>query len=322
MQSFIRKLASTVVATLSLTVATTAVQAQQKPLTLAVTGQGTTIYSMGAPLAQLLEENGIPVRLQPMGGTTAYTPLFGTGEIDIGIVNLSVLQSGYLGEAPFPQANEEIRLATVLYPFMVGLIAREDSDVHTIADVAGMRLPGGFNQQPYINPIIRALLANGGLTVDDVEGVPVPTINAGLDDFDTGRIDVGYFGVGGGRVIQSDTAVGGLRFIPLADTPEAVAAMNEHLTGAFIRTLEPGSFVGIDQPTPVMAYDMMLAVGSDVPDETVARILEILADNQPALEEGFGGYADFAPDQMAKPEYEVPYHPGAIAFYESRGLWQ
>ena len=35
------------------------------------------------------------------------------------------------------------------------------------------------------------------------------------------------------------------------------------LDGAHIRTLEPGSFVGIEQTTPVMAYDMMLAVGAD-----------------------------------------------------------
>lgn len=180
----------------------------------------------------------------------------------------------------------------------------------SITDVAGKKLPGGFNQMPYINPIIRALLANGGLTTDDVESVPVPTIGAGLDDFDTGRIDVGYFGVGGGRVIQSDTAVGGVKFVPLVDTPEAVAAMSEHLTGAFVRTLEPGSFTGIEQPTPVMAYDMMLAVGADVPDETVARILEILAENKPTLVEGFAGFEGFAPELMAKPEYEVPYHSG------------
>ncbi len=320
MKTYLTKLTQAAAVSLSLVATATSVQAQE-PLTLAVTGQGTTIYSMGAPLAQLLEANGIPVRLQPMGGTTAYTPLFGTGEIDIGIVNLSVLTAGYKGERPFPQANKDIRLASVLYPFMVGLIARNDSDINSVADVKGLKLPGGFNQQPYINPIIRALLSTAGLTTDDVESVPVPTIGAGLDDFDTGRIDVGYFGVGGGRVIQSDTAVGGLKFIPLVDTPEAEKAMSEHLTGAFIHTLEPGTFVGIDEPTPVMAYDMMLAVGADVPDETVEKILAILADNKAALEEGFSGYAGFSRELMAKPQYEVPYHKGAQAFYEANGLW-
>lgn len=320
MRGSFKKQTTTLIATLSLGVAATVASAQE-PLTLGVTGQGSTVYSMGAPLAQLLEANGIPVRLQPMGGTTAYTPLFGTGEIDIGIVNFSVLRSGYTGAAPFPRANEDIRLLSVLYPFMVGLIAREDSDIASIEDVAGLRLPGGFNQQPYINPIIRALLATGGLTTDDIETVPVPTIGAGLDDFDTGRIDVGYFGIGGGRVIQSDSAVGGLKFIPVPDTPEAVTAMNQHLTGAFVHTLAAGSFVGIDADTPVMAYDMMLAVGADVPDETVARIAEILATNKDALVEGFGGYAGFEPELMAKPDYEIPYHTGAISYYESSNLW-
>ena len=298
-----------------------AAQAQDEPLTLAVTGQGTTIYSMGAPLAQLLEDSGIPVRLQPMGGTTAYTPLFGSGEIDFGIVNLNVLTAGYNGTGPFPQANEEIRLATVLYPFMVGLIARADSDINSIADVAGQRLPGGFNQMPYINPIIRALLANGELTTDDVEQVPVPTINAALDDFDAGRLDVGYFGVGGGRVIQSDSAVGGVKFIPLQQGEDAEARMNEHLTGAFVTVLEPGSFTGIDQQTPVMAYDMMLAVGSDVPEETVQAVLEVIAENKDTLVEGFAGFRGFEREAMAKPEYGVPYHEGAQAFYQSEGLW-
>lgn len=321
MTNYLGKISGLAVAALTV-LGATALQAQEKPLTLAVTGQGTTIYSMGAPLAQLLEENGIKVRLQPMGGTTAYTPLFGTGEIDFGIVNFSVLKAGYEGARPFPKANPEIRLATVLYPFMVGLLTKKDSAINAIPDVKGKKLPGGFNQMPYINPIIRALLANGGLTTDDVESVPVPTINAALDDFDAGRTDVGYFGVGGGRVIQSDSAVGGIKFIPLKDSPEAVAAMNKHLTGAFIRTLKAGSFPGIAQDTPVMAYDMMLAVGSDVPKETVAKVLAVIAANKPKLVEGFAGYRGFEPELMAKPDYVVPYHDGAKGFYETKGLWK
>lgn len=294
----------------------------QKPLTLAVTGQGTTIYSMGAPLAKLLEDNGIPTRLQPMGGTTAYAPLLGTGEVDFGIINISVLQAVYAGEKPFPRANTDVRLATVIYPFMVGLLARSDSGIESIADVKGKSLPGGFNQMPYINPIIGALLANGGLTTDDVEQVPVPTINAALDDFDAGRIDVGYFGIGGGRVLQSDAAVGGVRFVPLVDSEGAVAAMDKHVSGAFVRTLKAGSFPGIPEDTPVMAYDMVLAVGADVPAETVEKVLKVIADNKATLAEGFGGYRGFEKDQMAKPSYAVPYHDGAMEFYKSEGLWK
>lgn len=294
----------------------------QEPLTLAVTGQGTTIYSMGAPLAKLLEDNGIPTRLQPMGGATAYAPLLGTGEVDFGIINISVLEAVYAGNKPFPRANTDVRLATVLYPFMVGLLVRDDSDIKSIPDVKGKTLPGGFNQMPYINPIIRALLANGGLTTDDVEQVPVATINAGLDDFDAGRIEVGYFGVGGGRVLQSDAAVGGVRFVPLVDTPEAVAGMNKNVAGAFVRTLAAGSFPGIPVETPVMAYDMVLAVGADVPDETVEKVLKVIADNKATLAEGFGGYRGFEKDAMAKPQYGVPYHDGAIGFYKSEGLWK
>lgn len=295
--------------------------ARAEPLTFGVTGQGTTIYTMGAALAKVLEDNGMQIRLQPMGGATAYTPLFGTDEIDIGIVNINVLTAAWRGERPFKEANKDVRLLSVLYPFTVGLMVRADSDIMTVADVKGRTLPGGFTQMPYINPIIRALLGSAGLTYDDVEVVPVPTIGRALDDFDAGRIDVGYFGIGGGRVAQSDAAVGGIRFLPVPSDDAAVEAMNQHIRGAFVRTLPAGSFVGIEKETTAMAYDMMLATGSNVPEEVIAEITKIMFNNKDAMAEGFGGFRGFDPMQMAKPSYEVPYHTGTISYLQTQNAY-
>lgn len=298
------------------------VRAQDDVVSLAITGQGTALYSMGVAVAALLEDNGMQVRLQTMGSTTQYMPLLGTDEIDIGIVNINVLTDVWRGDAPFRASNTEARLVSVLYPFPVALYTHRDSEIRSVADVAGSRISGGFTQMPHIVPIIEALLASCGLTTADVTEVPAPTIVRGSDDFDAGRIDVAYFGVGGGRVAQSDAAVGGVRYLSVCTDDEAVEAMNVHIPGAHVLMLADGAFPGVIGDTPVMAYDMVMAAGANVDDAKIARVVEILAGGKEQLVEAFGAFRGFEPELMAKPDYEVPYHDGAIAFFEANGLWQ
>ena len=295
--------------------------AQDNAISLAITGQGTAIYSMGVSVAALLEDQGMQVQLQTLGSTTQYMPLLGSDEVDIGIVNINVLTSVWRGGTPFRAANPDARMLSVLYPFPVAFYVRNDSPMRTVADMRGARISGGFTQMPHIVPIIEALLASCGLTTDDVVEVPAPTIVRGADDFDSGRIDVAYFGVGGGRAAQSDAAVGGIRYLEICTDEAAVEAMNEFVPGAHALTIADGAFPGVVGDTPVMAYDMVLAVGANVDDARVARVAEILAGGGDQLAESFAAFRRFAPELMAKPELEVPYHEGAEAFYRANDLW-
>lgn len=297
---------------------TAASGAPAQTLTMGTTAPGTLIYSTGAAVAKVLAEHGVQVRLQPMAGAQAFAPLLGTDEVHIGMLNIDNLVQAYNGKPPFKQANPNARLLTVLHPFSVGLIVRKDSPIKSIADVKGKRVVGGYNQMPYIATVVRAMLATANLTYDDVEVVPVPIINRGLEDFDQNKVDVTYHAVGAARANESDVNVGGIRYLPIETSPDALERMRKVLSVTYSRTLPAGYAPGINAPTPAMTYDQVLAVGANMPEATVQKILQILHDNKAALAAGYLVLKDFEPKQMWK-SYPIPYHPAAVKFFESKG---
>ncbi|NWO55629.1 TAXI family TRAP transporter solute-binding subunit [Chromohalobacter israelensis] len=289
-----------------------ATQAQQ--LGIGTMGQGTSGYSMGAAIARVLSDNGMDALVQPSAGTSAYLPLIDMGELDLGIANAIEVSDAVSGHGYFEgHALENIAPAARLYPFRVGVFVRNDSDMQTVADLAGHAVTYGFTSQATMNRVLDAILAAGGIGPSDIEQVMVPNIIRGAEAFVAGRADGAFFAAGSGKVTEVDASTGGVRFLPLPGDDEAEARLQEVVPQAYVETLEPREgLTGIDAPMPVMAYDYMLVVGAHVPDETVARIVTTLRDNKQALVDSFSAFRSMDPEAMHV-DIGVPYHPGALS---------
>ena len=309
---------TTLAAALATILIAPAAQAQQ--LGIGTMGQGTSGYSIGTAIARVLSEEGIDALVQPSAGTSAYLPLIDMGELDLGIANAIEVGAAVKGTGDFEgRALENVAPAARLYPFRVGIFVRDDSDIETVEDLAGKTVTYGFTSQVTINDVVDAILAAGGLEPDDIQQGMVPNVVRGADDFASGRVDGAFFAVGSGKVTEVDASVGGLRFLPLPDTEDAVARLREVVPQAYIDTIEPREgLAGVDEPMPVMAYDYMLVVGAHVPDETVAEIVTALRDNKEALVESFAAFRDMDPEEMYV-DIGVPYHPGAQQLLNTDG---
>ena len=316
----LRKLAPAAVAG-ALALASSA-SAQQ--LGIGTMGQGTAGYSMAAAIAKVLSDKAkINARVQPAGGTSQYVPLIDSGELDFGVVNIIEAKEALTGTGAFEgkkQAN--IRMAAVLYPFRNGMFVRNDSPLKSTKDLKGARVSYGYTSQLTLKAITDAYLANGGLTIADAKQVLVPNVLRGADELVAGRNDATIFALGAGKVAEVNATVsGGIRFLQLDDSPEAVARMQKVLPEAYIITVKPSpALAGIVGDTKTMAYDYVLLAGKHVKNETVAQVVDVLAANKPALIENFGAFAGFDPAKMAK-TLPVEYHPGAVEAYTKRGQW-
>lgn len=301
-------------ATLLLLASVTQAQAQAQQLGIGTMGQGTSGYAMGAAIARVLSENDIGALVQPSSGTSAYLPLIDMGELDLGIANAIEISDAATGSGDFAgRALENIAPAARLYPFRVGIFVRDDSDMQTIADLAGHSVTYGFTSQVTINRVVDAILAAGGIGPSDIEQTMVPNVVRGADDFLAGRADGAFFAIGSGKVTEVDASAGGVRFLPLPEGDEAEARLQEVIPQAYVEILEPREgLTGIDEPIPVMAYDYMLVAGSHIPDEQMARIVTILRDNKQALVDSFGAFQSMDPEAMYV-DIGVPYHPGALS---------
>ena len=82
--------------------------------------------------------------------------------------------------------------------------------------------------------------------------------------------------------------------------------------------VKDGDRVEVD--TPMMGYDYVMTVGAHVPDELVEKILAYLHDNPEKVRSIFKTFAEFDPEGMAPDMGDLPYHPAAVSYYQSKGL--
>jgi uncharacterized protein len=203
----------------------------------------------------------------------------------------------------------------------VGLYVRANSPIKTIADLKGKRISAGFNAQKNIARTIAALLANGGLTYDDVQKVLTPNISHAADDFIGGMTDALFFALGSAKVKQAAATVGGLRVLPIDAAPAAVERMQKILPGSCVLKVNPApNLDGVIKPTNVIVFDMVLFTRKDVSDDTVYAITKALHDHKKELVATFRPMALFQPDKMAKPLQGVQFHPGALKYYQEIGI--
>lgn len=296
--------------------------AAAQPLGIGTSPQGTMTYTLGATYAKALDDAGkIQARVQPSSGTGVMVPLVNGGELDIGFVNTLELTEAYTGTGSFanrPQKN--LRVVGVMFPIKSGFFVRKDSSIKSAADLKGKAVPYGYTTQEIIRTVVDGLLANAGLTAADVKPVLVPNLIRGVDEFISGRADVGYFAVGAAKVSEADAAVGGIRYLPILETPEAIAAMKKVVPTSFPDTVNPApNFAGITGPTTMMFYDYVMFVSASLPKDRVYKLTQVLAEQRDSMATGLPLFKDMDVNRMYR-DISIPYHEGAVAYYKDKSV--
>ena len=312
------------VVTGALIVAGIAAAANAQTLAIGTSGQGTATYSIGSAIAKVVgDKAGLQVVVQPQGGTGKVVPLVNSGRVDFGLANILEVTNAVKGVGPFKgRENPNLKIAAVIYPFKVGFFVRNDSPAKLVSDIKGMKISSGYDGQKIIGILVKAALANGGLTFDDMDNVPTANIIGNANDFAAGKTDVGFFALGSGKVSQINASVGGLRFITLDAAGEAVKRMQATVSQSYVQRVEPrADLVGIAEPVNLMAYDYILYAGAHIADDVVAKVVKAMAENRDALAASFANFNDLVPAKMSK-DVGLEYHPGAISYYQGAGMWQ
>lgn len=284
--------------------------------------QGSAAYATAAAIAKVVSENSeMRMRVVPQGGPVVTIPLVATGEMEFSVANSMPLFFAQKGGAMFkdnPQPGA--KMVAALYNLNVGFFVKADSDIQTLQDLKGKRVSTEFTKQQVLHTIQKAILATAGMTLDDVEGVPVPDGNRGVEDFVAGTVDAGLFSVGSGAVLQADASVGGIRFIPIPNDDAALAAILSIAPGSYIEEIAPAEGVaGITEPIGVFAGPFLILAGDNTPEDMVYEVTKMIHGNAEALKAAAPQFAQFDPANMA-PDLKIEMHPGAVRFYREIGL--
>ncbi len=273
---------------------------------------GTLNHTTGSAIAKVLKEKaGMNFLVQPTAGESTLIPLVARGEADLGIAQIFEIEDAM-------KKNPDLRLIGSAHALRVAFWVRKDSTMTTIADLKGKKVVYGFSAQRALEPMVRAILASGGLTEKDVKTVLVPNVVRGADDFASGAADMFFFAFGAPKVREVDATVGGIRTLEIPDS--GVAAMKKITPEAYLTPAVPGPFfVGVVKPMRVYTYDNMLFANAKVKDEVVYKVIETLAANKADLVAVQPALREFSAAALYK-NYDIPYHPGALKYFKDHNI--
>ncbi len=290
---------------------------------IGTSAQGSATYGIGAAVARVATDaTSDQYTVQPYGGTGKVVPLVNAGRADFGLANILEVTNAVYGKGPFKDhANDNLRIVGVLYPFEVGFFVKQDNPAKTVNDIRGQRISSDYTSQKIIGILTKAIMANAGVSMDEMTPVPTAGIVSNADDFAAGRTDIGFFAVGAGKVNAVNASVGGIRFLSINDDADSVARMQAVIPQTYVQKAVPAAHkTGVEGPTNLMAYDYILYAGAHVSDQSVHDLVAALVKNREELAKNYASLEGLDPAKMSK-NVNMPYHPGAQQYYKDNGLW-
>jgi hypothetical protein len=273
---------------------------------------GTLSHTSASAIAKVLKEKGgLNVLVQPTAGESTLIPLVSRGESDLGIANIFEVEQA-------KTANPDLRLIGSLHALRGAFWVRKDTTMKTIADLKGKKVVLGFSAMRTIDPLVKAILATGGLTEKDVSPVLVPNVVRGADDFASGASDMFFFAFGAAKVRELDATVGGIRALEIPES--GMAAAKKILPQGYLSPAVPNPFfVGVDHPMGVYTWDNMIFTNSKMKDDVVYKIIETLENNKVDLVAVQPALREFSAAALYK-DYDIPYHPGALKYFKDHNI--
>lgn len=286
---------------------------------------GSILHAQASVIAKVVQDNSkLQVRVIGYGGDTGVLESVASRKADFWLLDVGESADAFHGRGTWksnPKPN--LRTAITMYGFQMAFWVRKDSNINTIADLKGKRVPSEWVQQTGVIPHTTAVLAAGGLTYNDVVKVPEVNVVRAADDFKSGKLDLLFFAVGAPKVAEVAASVGGLRLLPMNAFPDSEARMKKVRQEYYFSTVKPAPHVaGVDRPSPVQTIDVVVGVGAHVSDAVVQQFVKAMRENKKSLVAGHPNFNQFDETQAGKTQPTLPHHPAAIKYFKEAGIWR
>jgi len=295
-------------------------------LNLATPPAGMIINTQASGIAALISAY-TPINCKVIAYTNeqVWIPMMVTGEVDLGIANMVEPYLAYLGKPAFDALAKAaglkgfpIRLIVRGDPLIGSLMVRGNSPAKTIPDLRGKIVNNMWPAQPGVHLLNQGLLANGGLTYDDVQSMPFPGVVPAANAVMEGRCEAVIASIDAPFSTQAVAAVKA-RWLPLDPSPEAVKRMEQAFPGLYLLKGEKRATIP-DLPEYLMAWDTSVTCRQNLPDDVAYLITKTLWEKNAVLL-ATPTLSKWTKERFCSTKSTIPYHDGAIKFYKEVGVW-
>lgn len=294
------------------------------PLSMSTLPPGAINHAQAQVIAKVMQENStLQTRVVSFNSPAAILGAVDEGQAEMALSSSDESHVAITGTEDYQgRPMKNLRVAFTIMPFAVGLIVRKDSAIKTVADLKGKRFGTGWQGFKQGIPLANAMLATAGLSLKDVDSVPVSNLIRAADDFKAGKTDAFQFAVGGPKVAEIHAALGGVRFLSIDNSPESAKRMQQVRKAYRPVLVNPAPhYAGVETPTWLMGYHILIMVGAKVPDDAVYKAVKAVHGKKAELVKGHPSFGAFTDAGMATQFDDMQYHPGAVKFFKEAGIW-
>lgn len=292
-------------------------QAQQYKLILATGGTAGTYYPFGGAMAKIWNSKvpGLNVTAQATGASAENVRLVNKKEAELALVQSDTIDFAFNAKETFKEKLTKMAAIAVLYPEVIQLVVRGDSDIKGFADLKGMKVgvgaPGSGTEANF-----RQLLDIYGMKKEDVKAQYL-SFSESAEAFKDRHID-GFIVVAGipNAAIMDVAVMQNVRILSIPD--DRTAQLTKKYPFLSRVAIPPNTYKNQSAEVKTVAVNAVLIVNTDLPGDLVYNITKALFENQAELASAHAKGKEISL-KTAVMGVSIPFHPGSVRYYKEKG---
>ena len=295
-----------------------------QPLRIATGGVSGVYTALGGALCRLVEPDLVRRRqfcsIISTQGSLGNLRFVRSGIADVGIAQGELVRRAFYGEGAFAVdgANPNVRILFGAVIEKLHVVVNDGLPVQTTADLAGRRIdmgpPGSGSRE-----VAMSLLTVAGLTTDDfvaLLGNPSSQRPAALCRGDSDAF--AFMAAAPNAVVQDAFASCASRLV--GPSPEALERMATTLPDYSQGSIPAGTYAGQTNDVATLSSTAFVIADRRLPDAVAERLTEAVFTGLGELRRLHLAFADLDEAALLAPCPDVPYHPGALAYFAKAGI--
>ena len=298
--------------------------AQQKFVTIGTGGVTGVYYAVGGSICRLMNKDraktNIRCSTESTGGSVFNINAIKSGEQEFGLAQSDVHFNAVKGLAQFKDGGPvgDLRAVFSVHPEPFTVLARKDAGVTKFEDFKGKRFNIGNPGSGTLASMEELMTELGWKRADFSLAAELKADEQGTALCDN-KIDGFFYGVGHpSAAIQDPTTACGGKLISLeGPIVDKLVAAKPYYAKAVI----PGGMYA-NNPNPTNTYGVAATVvtSTKVSDDVVYAFVKAVFENFDEFKKLHPAFANLDPKAMVKNGLTAELHPGAVKYYQEKGL--
>jgi hypothetical protein len=291
--------------------------AQELKMILATGGTGGTYDPFGGVMARIWNSKvpGVNVTAQVTGASAENVRLINKREVELALVQSDTIDFAYHAKEAFKERLTKMNAMAVLYPEIVQIVVRRDSNISSFGNLKGVKIgvgaPGSGTEANF-----RQLLEAHGMKKEDVKAQYLSFAES-AEQFKDRHIDAFIVVAGIPNAAIMDVAVmQNIRILSLPD--DRVAFLTRKYPFLSPAVVPPNTYKNQFSGVKTIAVSAVLIASSDLKEEVVYKLTKALFENRAELAAAHAKGKELHL-KMAMKGVSIPFHPGAIKYYKEKG---